>query len=73
MKRVSPYVTMQPLMGLLSWYPAISSNFWNSFEEQVPVDEIYRCLIQITLDQQGGTRVEVPVMANRGDNHTLLI
>ena len=39
------HVTWQPLLGLLSLYPVMSSSFCNSFEDRAPVDFIYGCLI----------------------------
>ena len=34
------YVAPQPLLGLLSWYPVMSSSLCSSSEDRVPVDEI---------------------------------
>ena len=36
---------LQPLQGLLSWYPVMYSSHCNSFENWTPVDEICECPI----------------------------
>ena len=60
-------LTWWGLLGLLSWYPPIQSSHCNSFEDQVPVDEIYGYPIfkwvVVTWQLWQGNRIVTPALA----------